>query len=477
MSLFARGVLKPLPHRVFSALEPADAFRYMQHSRQIGKIVISFPPGFSPPVDVAPKQPALRLREDATYLVTGGLSGFGLKTAQWLARKGARHLVLASRRGDATPEAAAVLAQFSSAGVAARAMACDVTDRKALAALLAQIGQEMPPLRGVVHAAMVIEDSLIARMSAASIHRVFAPKLLGALHLHELTRDMPLDLFVLYSSATTFFGNPGQSNYVAANMLLEALAADRRMRGLPATCVSWGPIADAGYLARNEQVRDTLVARMGGQALTADECLQILERLVSADAPNLGALDLEWSALRKFLPTAGAPKYAELSRLAETETSHAEGGEDIRRWLESLNSTELHAALTDILKREVGEILRVAPENLDENKSVYDIGMDSLMGVELVSALESRLGVTLPLISLSEGPTIVRLVDRLVRQIKPATGSDEAETTAKLLTEQVKQIAMQHGSGVDENQIHEFSAGFSNLPTDSTLPIIESSDP
>jgi NADPH:quinone reductase-like Zn-dependent oxidoreductase/acyl carrier protein len=450
MSLFGRKRLKPLPYRAFGASDVLDAFRYMQHSRQIGKVVVTFPQGFAPACAQAGQCPSLRLREDATYLVTGGLSGFGLRTAQWLAVKGARSLVLLSRRGEAGPEApVAALAELRAAGVKVWAPACDVTDRTALADVLAVLRADLPPLRGLVHAAMVIDDALMRNLTAAQFHRVLAPKVLGALHLDALTADLMLDFFVLYSSATTLFGNPGQGNYVAANMALEGLAADRRARGLPATCVGWGPIGDVGYLARNTEVKETLVARMGGQALRADEALAILEQMLVSRASNVAVLDLTWGALKRFLPSAGAPKYAELAVLGQDATPGADGGDDLRRRLDGMEPLELEAAVIDVLKQELAEILRLAPDRLDVGRSVYDMGMDSLMGAELITALDARLGIALPLMALSEGPTIARLAQRIVHQLRPTAFGQCEVPDAMDQARQVRQVAMQHGDQLE----------------------------
>ena len=459
MSLFAKGTLRPLPHRVFSALDAVDAFRYMQHSQQIGKIVLSFREDFEPPVDAPARGAPLALRTDATYLVTGGLSGFGLRTARWLADRGARHLVLLGRRGAATEEARAALAELAAAGVAAQAVACDVTDRAALESVLAGIAGLGHPLRGVVHAAMVIDDGLIRNMTPDRLHLVLAPKVLGALHLDELTRGLPLDFFVLYSSATTLFGNPGQGNYVAANMLLEALAERRRAAGLPATCAGWGPIADAGYLSRNEQVRDALLSRMGGAALSAGEALDRLERMLAADAPGAGVMDLDWNALSRFLPSAGAPKFSGLARHAGKDGAGGDDMQDVRRRLDGLDTPELTQALTDLLRREIGEILRIAPEKLDPDRSLYEIGMDSLMGVELVSAVEARIGVNLPLMALSEGPTIARLVERIVHLLRPPGGEEDDPHAA--IAQQVQRIAGQHAEELGADEVEAFASGFS----------------
>jgi len=456
MSLFADGVLKPLPFRAFPADEVVDAFRYMQQSKQIGKVVVSFRGGVPTGVPRKADAATLALPADASYLVTGGLGGFGLKTAQWLASKGARHIVLLGRRGMASPEAKAAVSALEASGIEVRVHACDVTRRKALADVLRDIAATMPPLRGVVHAAMVIDDGLLRNQDEDAFHRVLAPKVLGARHLHELTRALRLDFFVLYSSATTLFGNPGQGNYVAANLYLEALAERRRAQGLPAICLSWGAIDDVGYLARHQEVKDALQSRMGGPALHSGEALQVLEQMLLRDQSGLGVMDLEWSALRRFLPTAAAPKFEELARHAEDLGGDGEGVAEIRRLLEELGPEELHTAFVDLLKREVAEILRISPERLDENRSMYDQGMDSLMGMELVAAVEERFGINLPIMALSEGPTIARLVERIIRQLRAPDA--EAQDDASGLSEQVRSMAARHVGEADQAAIDEVAA-------------------
>lgn len=442
MNLFAEGTLHPLPYTVFEANDIVDAFRYMQQAKQIGKIVITYhQPVHQRHCTIKPIKPLLQLNATATYLVTGGVSGFGLKTAEWLVAKGARHLVLISRSGPQSDEALASIAQLKKQGVQVYATACDVTDINALTTLLQHIASTMPPLKGIVHAAMVIADGLIRNMDAAQIQRVLAPKVLGALHLHKLTKDLPLDYFILFSSATTLFGNPGQGNYVAANATLEALARNRRAAGLAATCVRWGAIDDVGFLARNENIKDALQGRMGGGALNSTVALDALESMLLANRSGLGVLELDWKALARFLPSANSAKFSEMALQDQGSDADADNGADIQRLLTELSDDELQIAITDVLKLEVGEILRVSPDKIDANRSIYDMGLDSLMGVELVVALESRFGIRLSVMALSTSPTIAKLAERLITQLK---GNDKVETSA--VQQQVEQVAAQHGT-------------------------------
>jgi NAD(P)-dependent dehydrogenase (short-subunit alcohol dehydrogenase family)/acyl carrier protein len=449
-------------------LDIAGAFRHMQASRHIGKIVVTFPPDFAPLAPALPKAPPVAIRADATYLVSGGLSGFGLRTARWLVRHGARHLLLLSRRGGAcTPEAASQLLEFAEQGVTVAAPACDVADLTQLReALLDGVKANMPPLGGVVHAAMVIEDALLRDMDRGQLHRVLAPKMLGALNLHEATRAHALDWFVLYSSATTLFGNPGQAAYVAGNLGVEALANERRSQGLPVTCVGWGPIGDAGYLARNERVLSALVGRMGGEALKSDDLLTALERLIGAPAAgNLGFLDLDWNTLSRSLPAAQAPKFSELARLTVGGDRGAHAGDsaqDLRRWLKGLPADQALTELTALVRAEVAGILRIAPERIEPAASLLDMGMDSLMAVELATSIEARLDIRISALALSGGPTVENMVERIQRLLQPVEGAAEA-TPDSALAAQVYLVANQHaGEFSAENaadMVSEIKAG------------------
>ncbi|HEV2300650.1 MAG TPA: SDR family NAD(P)-dependent oxidoreductase, partial [Stellaceae bacterium] len=243
-ALFA-GRIRPLAHRIFPFAELADALRLMQASRHIGKIVLV--PDGNRGVRLGPSS-AFAARAEGTYLVTGGIDGFGFAAARWLAARGARSIALLGRRGEETPGAAARVAELAAAGADIRLVAADVCSRVSLAAALAQTRAMGPPLVGVVHAAAEIADGLAADLDPARVEAVLRPKLTGALLLDALTREDPIEMFLLYSSATTFVGAPGQGAYVAANLALEALARRRRAAGRPATAVAWGPIADSGRL-------------------------------------------------------------------------------------------------------------------------------------------------------------------------------------------------------------------------------------
>lgn len=502
MALFEKGILHALPFTRFEARDVVEAFRYMQQSQHIGKIVVSYRNGI-PAENVVHSVGAtnaanetntmipaqLQLDPDASYLVTGGLGGFGLRSARWLADKGARHLILLGRRGPDTEEARAGIEVLKNMGVNVSAHACDITDEAALASVLAPVlTPKLRPLKGIIHAAAVIEDSLIENLSAEQFERVLQPKVTGALNLHRLTASQSLDFFVMYSSATTLFGNPGQSAYVAANAGLEAIAAKRRANGLPATCMLWGAIDDAGFLARNTQVKEALQHRMGGQALFSDLALDQLEQAILHQYNNEGVLELDFSALAKFLPTAQSPRFRELASQGSLNEQDDQKAVDIPRLVNELDQIALTAVFTDIVKNELSQILRIAPEKIDSGKSIYDMGLDSLMGVELVVALEARFGVRLSVMAISENPSIEKLTQRLISILRSqisllqqqygetseekinAQGprlQDHLHEQAQLNvhTEQVAELVKLHGS---DSSAEEIAAIAANLDAQTT---------
>jgi len=466
MALFADGSLSPLPYRAFEANHIVDAFRYMQQAKQIGKIVVTYPNPVYGVVDrTLGDQRSLALTPDASYLVTGGLSGFGLKTAEWLARKGAMSLVLVNRSGVSTDEARQGVELIRSLGAVVTTIACDISDHSAVDAMLGQITASLPPLKGIVHAAMVIDDGLIRLTTESQMQRVLAPKILGALNLHSLTlsHGMELDMFVLYSSATTFFGNPGQGSYVAANSWLEALAVARRARGLKATAVRWGAIADAGFLARNAGIRDALQGRMGGHALSCEVALNALEQLLLNDQSGIGVLEFEWRAIGKFLPSATSPKFAALAKSAEDALLSETNELDVQRLMAELSRENLMPLFISIVQAEVAEILRMAVEKIDPKRSMFDMGLDSLMGVELATALEARFGVRLPVMVLAESPTITKLAARLISQLQGETTPTVIADTA--LLSQAQAVAAQHGAAVSAEFLTEFAHEQANVAT------------
>ncbi len=414
----ARGELRPLPYRRFEADQVLAAFRLMQQSGHIGKIVIT--PPVPEQTDVLRPADPFTVARDGAHLVIGGLGGFGSATAVWLAERGARTLVLASRSGIPGADATAAIAALRAKDVEVLVEACDVADADEVARLLQRIRDAGHRLRSVFHCAMVIEDATLANVSPEGVARVLAPKVDGARHLDRLTRGESLDHFVLYSSVTTLFGNPGQAAYVAANGYLEGLARARSAEGLPALAVAWGAIGDTGYLARGTRAGASLDPRALATSMTAAEALRHLEAVLArADQvpPVVTIARLDWSAMSRVLPVLRRPAFAALAAPRD-RVDTSDGASDPGAEIEGLDIQAATAVLVRHLTHMVGIVMRAPPSSVDARRPFVDMGIDSLMTIELQYAAKDRFGVELPLGALAGGATIEELAARLLQRLR-----------------------------------------------------------
>ncbi|MEU7039008.1 type I polyketide synthase [Streptomyces sp. NPDC046237] len=388
---------------------------------------------------VAATPPALAVvpgpRTDGTVLVTGGTGALGAQVARLFAARGHTRLLLVGRRGPEAPGAAELVAELAAAGTTATAVACDIADRDALAALLAGV-PEQHPLTGIVHAAGVLDDGVLDGLTPDRFEQVLRSKTLAAENLHDLSRDLPLDAFVLFSSFTGAVGTAGQANYAAANAHLDALAERRRAQGLPATSIGWGPWAETG-MAEDEALTQRL-RRSGLTPLSPDLAVTVLGRtLDGTEAAGDGAAgaavvvaDVDWqrfasgftaarpSRLLRELVPAGPPAGAEdpngATGLAARLAAAGEG--ERRRITEDLVRTLAAFVLGH------GTAATVAPD-----KAFRDLGFDSLTAVELRNALRAATGLPLPAGLIFDHPTAAALAARLRAEL---TGAAEAAAPA-----------------------------------------------
>lgn len=402
----ASGTIRPLAHRTFPFAAIEDAFRLMQASGHIGKIVLL------PERNAGLRLPPVAdfaLRRDGAYLVTGGLSGYGFAAARWLAEHGAGSVALIGRRGIATPDAEDHVAELRALGAEVSVHSCDVANPASLSDVLEKIRAQHPPLRGIVHAASVIADALATELDEADVRAILRPKLAGAIALDRLTLDDPIELFLLFSSATTLLGAPGQGAYVAANAALEALARQRRAVGKPALAIAWGPIEDAGYLAERRETRDALARRLGAKPIPAAQALAALPAIHESGLAAAGFAETNWNEARRFLPILAAPLFAEV----RGATGALPDDGSVLERLAELEGEEAMTLLKTVVAEEAAGILRLPAASIDEFRPLSEMGMDSLMAVELRLALENRLRIDLPLMSLAEGTSVSSIVKRL----------------------------------------------------------------
>ncbi|MFH9085727.1 type I polyketide synthase [Streptomyces sp. NPDC017673] len=345
----------------------------------------------------APARAGAPWKPSGTVLVTGATGAVGAAVARWLAAEGADHLLLTSRRGTDAPGAAGLIRELTDAGTRVTLVACDVADRKALAALLDSVPAEHP-LTAVLHLAGVLDDGVLDALTPDRFAGVLAPKADAARHLHELTVDRDLSAFVLFSSLTATVGGAGQANYAAANAFLDALAEHRRAAGLPATSIAWGPWGGDG-MAAHGTVRSAARA-MGMSLLDPGRALTALRRALDGGDTTVTVADVDWSA---FAPafTATRPS-ALLSALPEArrgpagpaDTNAADG---FAEKLAGLTGGERERALQELVCGQAAAVLGYAGADAVEPTTAFrDLGFDSLTSVDLRNRISGAAGVPLP---------------------------------------------------------------------------------
>jgi malonyl CoA-acyl carrier protein transacylase len=375
-----------------------------------------------------PVGPSAALDSAGTYIVMGGLGALGLHAARWLASKGARTVVLASRRGAATPGTDEVLRELRTLGArTVTAVRADVSSAADVDALLAQVAASGMPLRGVVHAAGTDAPVPLAEMTGEDVRRMLASKVRGAWLLHEKTRHLDLDLFVCFSSVSAVWGAPGRGHYAAANAFLDALAHERRRLGLPALSVNWGPWLGGGLAGTNELRR---LEHSGLRGLEPSAALHALETLVAGGDVQAVVADVEWPRFRAgFEARRRRPLFdgiEEDGRGVPGLVTEREGA-DWRVQLSTLPAAERHGVLAELLRAEVAVTLGFQePRDVPVDQSVFELGMDSLRAVELALRLQRHLGLERP-IPLFACPQVDVLAGRLLADVGlPEAGAPAA---------------------------------------------------
>lgn len=410
---FELGELRPLPTTVFEASQTGAAFRYMQQSKHIGKVVVQF--HRKPDCIFAGSYDSIVLKSDRSYWIAGGLGGFGLELAKWMASRGAKHLVLSGRSHQLRAKAQAVVDQMIRDGVNVLVLPTDITQPDSVREALSAIDAQMPRLAGIFHTAMVLEDRLLMDLDRDTLERVLWPKVLGGWNLHEQTRDRELDLFVVFSSLSSVFGHAGQANYSAANALLDSLAHHRRLQGLPGLAVNWGHLAEVGYLAEREQLGQRL-ERQGVLSFSVKQAMDCLEYAIQTQSTQLSVLRMDW-ALWRGLGITGrvSPRFAHLleNRLSSNEITGTTSSPDQLRKLPELQRLK---TVSEMLKTKIGSLLGMNPAQVREERALLEMGLDSLMAVELRNWVEAQLEVNLQVSTLMRSNSL----DELTGQINAA---------------------------------------------------------
>jgi mycoketide-CoA synthase len=417
--MFGEDVLRPLPVTRFDVRRAPAALRYLSQARHVGKVVMTMPDAWTA----------------GTVLITGatGMAGSAL-ARHVVARHGARNVVLVSRRGPDAPGAAELVAELSAAGAQAEMVACDAADREALAKVIADIPMQYP-LTGVIHAAGVLDDAVVASLTPERVDAVLRAKVDAAWNLHELTRDLDVSAFVMFSSIAGLAGASGQGNYAAGNSFLDGLAAHRRVHGLPAISLGWGlwdqASAMTGGLGAADRAR---FGRDGIVAMSSDQALELMDTALIVNEPFMLPAHIDLAALRvKFDAGTLPPMFVDLinattRRQVDDSLAAAKSKSALLQRLEGMPEDEQHAILLDLVRSNIATVLgSSSPEAIHPDRAFQELGFDSLTAVEMRNRLKSATGLPLSPTLIFDYPNSAALAGYIHREL---IGTSEQQAPA-----------------------------------------------
>jgi NAD(P)-dependent dehydrogenase (short-subunit alcohol dehydrogenase family) len=399
------------------------------------------------------RETPLRWRPDGSYLITGGLGDLGLIVARWMVEQGARRLILLGRTqlpprsswssveaGTHLARQITAIRELEESGASVHLVSADVADEKQMSAFVSQFQAEgWPPIRGVVHAAGVLHDGLLLKLDAAAMNKVLRPKMIGGWLLHRLLREAPLDFFVVFSSAGSLMGQPGQGNYAAANAFLDALAHHRRALGLTAMSINWGAWAELGF-AETEGGKSLTrrLALLGIRSMPPKRALEVMDRLMREEATQAVALPVNWSKYHEFYPVGTEPPLlSDLANEAAIVPLQAAHPGEKRNAILDAAPVERAQMLESYVNEQVARVLGLSPSQLDIQQPLTNLGLDSLMAVELKNRISADLGVNVPMVKFLQGFSVAQaatlLLDQLTAEadnppdIRPLAGAHEPQ--------------------------------------------------
>jgi myxalamid-type polyketide synthase MxaD len=401
--------------------------------------------------------PAFRWQPDGSYLISGGLGDLGLSVARWMIEQGARRLILLGRTqlpprsswnsvatGSRLAQQIAAIRELEALGASVHLASVDVADEGQLRAFLAEFRAEgWPPIRGVVHTAGVLQDGLLVQLDAAALTTVLRPKMMGGWLLHRLLEDDPLDFFVLFSSAGSLLGQPGQGNYAAANAFLDALAHHRRAQGQPALSVNWSAWAGLGFAdTPGGQLLAKRLALMGIKSIAPEQGVAVLARLLRQDSTQVMVAPVNWRQYRQFDLTGRESLLLSQLALEEADTARqASHPGEKRDVLLATEPGERHQFLQSYLSEQVARVLGLSAAKLDVEQPLSNLGLDSLMAVELKNRIAVDLGVNVPMVKFLQGFSVAQAATQLLEQLLT-----EAATPSPTLTATQHQEEQKNGS-------------------------------
>jgi mycoketide-CoA synthase len=408
VALFEGGTLKPPLVNAWDVRRVPELFRFMSQARHIGKNVLTVPIPWNP---------------DGTVLVTGGTGALGAVVARHLvADRSMRRLLLISRRGPAAEGADKLRAELSAHGAHVDVIAADIGDREALADIINAIPPEHP-LTAVVHTAGLVDDGLFADMTPARLATVMRPKVDGAWYLHEATCGADLAAFVVYASLAAVTGNPGQSNYAAANSFLDELARHRRRAGLPATSIAWGPWRGSDGMTAHQSEKDwARIRRRGIAAIDDHQGMGLFDASVIDMHAAVVAAEFSPADLRRLDTSVVPPILQQLAQSPKRGATAKKSNNGMAKKLAMLSSHDRVRSVTDTIRAEAAAVLgHGSTEAVDVTRTFQQLGFDSLIGLEFRNRLKSALGISLDPTVIFDCPTPVQLADHICEQLAPVS--------------------------------------------------------
>ncbi len=415
------GKLAPLPTTVFDAKDVFDAFTWIEQRNYIGKGVVNFK---DQSVEIENNEDDL-FKTDKSYLITGGTRGLGLEIAHWMVDKGVKHLSLLSRSGEKDPKVRARIDRLRQKGANIKVYAVDVADKNGMTEVFLDIEKTLPPLVGIFHGAMVLDDGFLLDMNDDRFRKVLKPKVDGTMNLHELSEKLELDLFVMFSSLSSLIGHLGQANYVIANTMLDSFAYLRRNLGLPATTVNLGILGQSGVISRDQNLKE-MVMDSGIKSFTNEEVLIALEEIVRTKPTQIGFFNVEWKVFEKSFKSSKSSLFEEL--IEENIGFNNQLNDDQSANWNALKGMELAQQkdfVLEILKQELSIILKMSKNDIPSDKGINFLGVDSILSVQLIRAINAKLAIELSPMEFTSGPNLKQLTRTVIEKFHDFSVNEE----------------------------------------------------
>ncbi|MBW4534414.1 MAG: aminotransferase class I/II-fold pyridoxal phosphate-dependent enzyme [Pleurocapsa minor HA4230-MV1] len=398
---FVDGKLQPLPHQVFPIQQADDAFRYMAQAKHIGKVVISLP---------ASNQV---VKTDGSYLITGGMGALGLQVANWLAEEGAKHLILLGR-SQPKRSAQQEIEQLKQQGITVDLIQIDLSDCEAVTNLFENFNSTQTKIKGIIHAAGIVDDGLLKTLSWSRFQRVLQPKVAGTWNLHQASEKLTLDWFVCFSSVVSAFGAVGQSNYATANAFMDNLMSYRRNQGLPGLSINWSIWDEVGMASRLTPEQQQRLSQQGLIAIAPPQGLKVLKQLLQQQATQTIVFPVDWATFLNQQPAN--PFFARVQPQAKIKIKTATSS--FLQQLAQTNPSQQHHVLQSHLREQIAKVLGFAdPEDVDPQEKFADLGMDSLMAVEFKNNLQASFGNAISLTAAFDYPNVELLTAYIAQEL------------------------------------------------------------